>query len=353
MVDDGAAPAGQVGTVFMSYRREDSSGYANALQAKLEGHFGDAAIVRDLADIRPGVDFRRFISEALTRCSVLLALIGPRWSTAADEGGHPRLQKEGDLVRAEIAQGLLQEGMCVIPVLIGGARMPSESSVPLDISALCRRSAIELSDARWNHDVDGLIDTVQEALRERGLDVSNAYLRTLQRRFEEQGLECRTNVQHGKHHFGLIAKGACWNLVRQPGMNPLLRSGVGSRMFFSISVHRDLAPDGLRALCSDSFDLFTREHGRFKPSLSEAGHYCYSIAALTRPSTASGAFVREVTPRARGYLFRLPVIVDLSRRKVHVFQGYTLWGIGAYPFARGVAESVLGTWPTDEGRGQL
>ena len=53
--------------------------------------------------------------------------------------------------------------------------MPSESSVPLDISALCRRNAVELSDARWDYDVSGLIDAVQDALRERGLDVSDAY----------------------------------------------------------------------------------------------------------------------------------------------------------------------------------
>jgi hypothetical protein len=72
-----------------SDRHEDSSGYANALQAKLEDQFGDASIVRDLADIRPGIDFRRFISETLAKCSVLLALIGPRWLSAIDKDGPP------------------------------------------------------------------------------------------------------------------------------------------------------------------------------------------------------------------------------------------------------------------------
>ena len=253
---------GHVGMVFMSYRREDSSGYANALQARLEDHFGNAAIVRDLADIRAGIDFRRFISETLAKCSVLLALIGPRWLSALDKDGRPRIEQEGDLVRAEIAQALQQESMLVIPVLVGGARMPSESSVPLDISALCRRNVVELSDARWDYDVSGLIDAVQDALRERGLDVSDAYLRKLQRRFEETGLECQTNVQYGSHRFGLVAKGygsmsgtARQNLGRQGAIVPYIGSLTFGRrrMFFSISVHRDLASNRLRDLFSDSF----------------------------------------------------------------------------------------------------
>ena len=352
MLGEGVVADDHVGMIFMSYRREDSSGHATALQDKLEHHFGAAAIVRDLEDIRPGIDFRRFISETLPKCSVLLVLIGPRWLSAIDKDGRVRLEQEGDLVRAEIAQALQQERMFVIPVLVGGARMPPESSVPLNISALCRRSAVELDEARWDHDVNGLIDVVQDALRERGLDVSDAYLRTLQRMFEEKGLECRTNVQHGKHRFGLVAKGPSLNINQagMRGMHPLLRvlffGGLASQAFFSISVHRDLAPDRLRDLFSDSYDLFAQEHGRFIPSLDGRVQFCFPVAALTRPSAGIDAFVREVKPRARGYLFKVPVIVDLSERKVHVFKGVTLWGIGAYPAACEIATSALGTWPT-------
>jgi len=90
MLGEGVAADDHVGMIFMSYRREDSSGHAIALQAKLEHHFGAAAIVRDLEDIKPGIDFRRFISETLPKCSVLLALIGPRWSSAIDKDGRPR-----------------------------------------------------------------------------------------------------------------------------------------------------------------------------------------------------------------------------------------------------------------------
>jgi hypothetical protein len=241
MLGEGVTADGYVGRVFMSYRREDSSGYANALQAKLEKRFGAAAIVRDLADVRPGIDFDRFISQTVPKCSVLLALIGPRWLGAIDKDGRRRLEQEGDFVRAEIAQALQQKHLLVIPVLVGGACMPPESSLPLDISALSRRNAVELSDARWDHDVNGLVDAIQDDLRERGLDVSDAYLRTLKRRFEEAGFECRTNMQHGRHRFDLIANGSSRNLRMHPvlpialfhlGVLPL--SLADSPTFFSI-----------------------------------------------------------------------------------------------------------------------
>ena len=86
-----------------------------------QGSFRRRCDLRDLAAIRGGIEFRRFIPETLAKCSVLLALIGPRW--LIDKDGRPRLEQEGDLVRAEIAQALQQEGMLVIRVLVGGVRM--------------------------------------------------------------------------------------------------------------------------------------------------------------------------------------------------------------------------------------
>jgi hypothetical protein len=117
--------------------------------------------------------------------------------------------------------------------------------------------------------------------------------------------------------------------------------------FFSISVHRDLVPDRLLGICSDSSGLFVREHGRFRSHYSADGSYCFPVVVLTRPSTAIDSFVRTATPRAYLYLFTIPVIVDLSARKVHVFEAGTLsrmtWGIAAYPFARQLAQSLLAT----------
>ena len=43
--------------VFISYRREDSAGYARALYNKLREHFGERHIFMDVDAIAPGLDF--------------------------------------------------------------------------------------------------------------------------------------------------------------------------------------------------------------------------------------------------------------------------------------------------------
>ena len=80
------------------------------------------------------VDFRKHLTEAVSRCEVLLAVIGDRWLDAAfSEGpqqGKRRLDEPGDYVRIEI-EAALARGIPVIPVLVDQATMPSESKLPL------------------------------------------------------------------------------------------------------------------------------------------------------------------------------------------------------------------------------
>jgi hypothetical protein len=45
----------------------------------------------------------------------------------------------------------------VIPVLVGGAKMPLPSDLPSDIRDLTHRNAAELSDLRWSDDIDRLL----------------------------------------------------------------------------------------------------------------------------------------------------------------------------------------------------
>ena len=118
--------------------------------------------------------------------------------------------------------------------------MPSESSVPLDISALCRRNAVELSDARWDHDVGGLIDAVQDALFVRlatrlrsGLfvveDVVHDLLRFLQRPLDLFHLvHVDGFVLQGFHvaHEVVEIVGHIVHLVWRHGHLPLIRVGV-------------------------------------------------------------------------------------------------------------------------------
>ncbi len=148
--------------VFLSYRREDSAGFAGRLADGLEAEFGAGSVFRDVDDIRPGEDFQLAIDSQLRSVDAVLVLIGPRWLDARIDGAR-RLDDPGDLVRLEVATALAS-GKPVIPVLVGGAPMPGEAELPTLLAALARRQAVVLSDSGWQGDVARLVASLRPLL---------------------------------------------------------------------------------------------------------------------------------------------------------------------------------------------
>ena len=141
--------------VFISYRRDDSGGQTGHLFDDLKKRFGDNEIFRDLEGLDPGVEYPDALNQALTDCEVVLVMIGARWSTIAESRGR-RIDQTDDVVRMEVAKALGRKDVCVIPVLVGGARLPDEKELPEDLRPLLRRNAFDLSDSRWDYDVKHL-----------------------------------------------------------------------------------------------------------------------------------------------------------------------------------------------------
>jgi hypothetical protein len=79
------------------------------------------AALRAIDSIAPGGDFIEVITSAVGSCDVLLALIGDRWLTIADEDGRRRLDNPDDFVRLEI-EAALTRNVRVIPILVDGAQ---------------------------------------------------------------------------------------------------------------------------------------------------------------------------------------------------------------------------------------
>jgi hypothetical protein len=155
--------------IFISYRREDSRADAGRLANDLKRHLGADQIFRDIDAIQPGMDFVKAIHAAVGACDALLAIIGPRWLSAKDEHGHPRLEDPNDYVRLEI-EAALNRDITVIPVLVGGATMPRESELLAPLAPLARRQAHELSDSRWDYDTERLaavLETIPGILKRR------------------------------------------------------------------------------------------------------------------------------------------------------------------------------------------
>ena len=146
--------------IFISYRREDSEGHAGRLFESLADHFGKEAVFMDVAAIEPGRDFRRALDEQVASCGVLLAVIGKGWLDARSESGARRLDDPTDFVRLEIASALKRD-IPVVPVLVHGAVMPHAGELPADMAELAYRNGVELTHARWESDVQLLIDALR------------------------------------------------------------------------------------------------------------------------------------------------------------------------------------------------
>jgi hypothetical protein len=137
--------------LFISYRREDSAGFAGRLTDALEQRIGAGSVFRDVDDIRPGEDFEAVIERGLRHVQVVLVVIGPGWLEAAADGQR-RLDRPDDFVRREV-EGALASGKPVVPILVGGASMPGAAALPSALRGLANRQALVMGDASWAADL--------------------------------------------------------------------------------------------------------------------------------------------------------------------------------------------------------
>jgi len=142
--------------IFISYRRDDSGGHVGRLYDSLAAKFGTKRLFFDIGSIGAGQDFVQVLQDAVSRCAVLLVVIGKRWPGVTAQGTR-RIDDPNDFVRLEVKSGLERDGVRVIPVLVHGGSMPTADELPDDLKALVRRNAIELTDSRWKEDVGRLI----------------------------------------------------------------------------------------------------------------------------------------------------------------------------------------------------
>lgn len=146
--------------VFITYRRDDTRGYAGRLHESLTARLGRGQVFIDIDGIRPGVDFVDVLTDTLDRADVVLALVGPAWVGATGHDGSRRLDDPSDFVRLEL-EAALTRGARIVPLLVGGARMPNPDQVPPSLAPFCRRNALEISDDRWRFDVGRLLDVIE------------------------------------------------------------------------------------------------------------------------------------------------------------------------------------------------
>jgi hypothetical protein len=150
------------GSIFISYRRDDSPHAAGRLYEYLAQSFPRDQLFMDVDTIEPGLDFTEVIKDKVAACEVLLAVIGPGWSAARNEDGERRLDDPNDFVRLEI-EAALERNVRVIPVLVDGGRIPKTGELPESLKSLVKRHAIQIAHERFASDASRLIGALQRA----------------------------------------------------------------------------------------------------------------------------------------------------------------------------------------------
>ncbi len=151
------------GTIFISYRRDDTGAEAGRLNDKLEAVFSRKIIFYDVDSISPGRDFPKDLADGVAQCDVFLAIIGVRWADAIDSAGGRRLDDPNDFVRIEMELAL-RLGKQIIPVLVDDAKMPRPETLPESLRPVTQRNAVRLRHERFHADMQGLVLAIGKML---------------------------------------------------------------------------------------------------------------------------------------------------------------------------------------------
>ena len=149
------------GKIFICYRRADSRADAGRLYDRLNSRYPNR-VFRDIASLAPGADWEQTIDTVLGSSAACVVVIGPHWLDPGSSGER-RLDDKHDIVRAEVATAL-ERNVAVLPVLVGGAQMPSEDVLPAALKGLARRHAIAITEQDFDEGVSKLANAIDITL---------------------------------------------------------------------------------------------------------------------------------------------------------------------------------------------
>ena len=153
------------GQIFICYRRDDTAYVTGHINDRLCEEFGAESVFTDVDNIALGVDFRTILDDMVGQCQIFLAVIGESWLTARNPDGALRLQDPSDFVRIEI-ESALQRNIPVIPLLVGGTKMPSKDDLPDSLKNLAFRNGTLIRPAPDFHgDIDRLVNSLKKHLQ--------------------------------------------------------------------------------------------------------------------------------------------------------------------------------------------
>jgi CHASE2 domain-containing sensor protein len=148
---------------FISYRRNQNTWQARDIRRELTRRYGDSSVFMDTSSIEYGETFPEQITSAIRGCSVMLVLIGPHWLEPIN--GARRIDNPNDWVRHEIEAGLQRQEAVVVPVILDGARAPTDADLPEPVKALATLHAVAITGDDLAADIDNLVSSIERGRR--------------------------------------------------------------------------------------------------------------------------------------------------------------------------------------------
>jgi hypothetical protein len=151
--------------LFLSYRRTDDRWAVGRIHRSLVQYLGENSVFRDIDSIRLGENFRIRIDEAVGRCKMLLAVIGPYWLDPDKRVGLRRVDSTDDWPRIEIEYAL-QRHKLVVPVLLDDTNLPQGSLLPASLQELSYLQGMALREDSFDSDIEVLVKRLKVILEE-------------------------------------------------------------------------------------------------------------------------------------------------------------------------------------------
>jgi hypothetical protein len=170
--------------IFVSYRRADTAAIAGRIYDRLNILFPDSVFL-DAQDIEPGIDFIDKIERTIGSCGVFILLIGNNWFGNPD--GSTKLGDKNDFITLEIKSAIKQK-ILIIPVLVDGAQVPKEETLPPSLQLLTHINALEIRHSDFDYGISKLAKPIYSRLNLKHPTSLERFMETSWVRFFNSGI---------------------------------------------------------------------------------------------------------------------------------------------------------------------
>lgn len=125
--------------IFISYKRGADSSDASLLYNALAEEFGSDSVFMDIDNVPLGIDFVAHIREQVSRCKVVIMVVGNGFHQRIGELSDPQ-----DFMRLELEEALREPDTSIIPIMFDNATMPAETDWPEPLRPLSVRGGLSV-----------------------------------------------------------------------------------------------------------------------------------------------------------------------------------------------------------------